>query len=63
MIMKQIEYLKSRGHWVQAVFRSGDPNSRIMPNWANIKVDSERLLNPHQSIVSCFEDADIVLIG
>lgn len=63
MIMKQIEHLKSRGHWVQAVFRSADANSKVMPNWAEVKVDSERLLNQHESIVTCFEEVDVVMIG
>ena len=63
MIMKQIEHLKSRGHWVQAVFRSPDANSRVIPTWAEVEVDSERLLNQHESIVTCFDEVDVVMIG
>ena len=66
MIMKQIEHLKARGHWVQAVFRSPDQNSAILPPWAPVAVDSQRLLSMQESITALFGApflVDVVLIG
>jgi len=66
MIMKQIEHLKARGHWVQAVFRSPDQNSAILPPWAPVAVDSQRLLSMQESITALFGapfHVDVVLIG
>jgi hypothetical protein len=66
MIMKQIEHLKARGHWVQAVFRSPDVHSAVLPPWAPVSVDSQRLLSMQDSITTLFGapfHVDAVLIG
>ena len=66
MIMKQIQHLKQRGHWVLGAFRSPDPTSPVLPPWAPVPVDSTRLLNMSESIVSLFDTPgglDVVLVG
>lgn len=62
MIMKQIEYLKRRGHWVRAIFRS-HAGSAVIPPWSNVKVDEEVLLRPTDSMLVATEGVDVFLIG
>lgn len=64
MIMKQIELLHARGHWVQAVFRSADASVHALPPWArDVAVDDTLVLSPHQSVVECFKYSDVIVIG
>lgn len=62
MIMKQIEFLRSLGHWVQAVFR-GPPGSSVLPPWASTPVDSQRLLGMADPLVSILTGVDVAIIG
>lgn len=64
MLIKHIDHLKQRGHWVMAAFR-GPLGSPVLPPWATslVKVDEARLISPHESITSVLPAVDIVMIG
>lgn len=62
MLCKHLHYLRRRGHWVMAAFR-GPPGSPVLPPWAHIEVDCERLLLPHENIRSLVPLVDVVMIG
>ena len=62
MIMKQIEHLRNRGHWVQAVFR-GPEGTPVLPPWAQIDVDAQLLISPSESILTCLKTSEVIIIG
>mmetsp|Transcript_24321 Transcript_24321/g.84492 ORF Transcript_24321/g.84492 Transcript_24321/m.84492 type:complete len:455 (-) Transcript_24321:973-2337(-) len=62
MILKQLAWLRGRGHSVLAVFR-GPPGTPVLPPWSDVEVDREILLPETTSYSACFDHADVVLVG
>lgn len=62
VLIQQMEKLREGGHEITALFR-GDPESKVLPDWADIEVDQEISIPTGEPYTNHVKDCDVIVAG